>query len=461
MFGPGGAGTGMALSPDGRTLATAEMEFQQGKLSAYIRLVDLDAGKEIRRIAGTAGGVTGLAYSPSGKILAHGSSNAILLRDAATDKEVRKIKAPAGVSTLAFTSDGGTLAAYGRDQIIRLFETASGKEVRQFGEGMNLAGGGNAVVFTTFGGGAAQEFAFSPDGKTLVEGVGQVVRFWDVGSGKEVAQAAGHRGPVLTVGVAPDGKALASYGADHVVRRWDGATGKELGRFAAPPGTQNAAFAPDGRTVALAVGDTIRLHDTATGKELHQLKGHTNGTVALAFAPSGKVLASRGNADLRLHDAVKGTELRHINLPVEKVAMNPGGIRGGAFVGGRALAFSPDGQTLAVHLATTPQFVRIGNPPQPAVPDTLRLWDVATGKEVRKITLPRAGTTSLAYSPDGRVLATEHADQTISLWEIASGKERAVWAARSPGRNLGQRRSSPSAVAASAPLAGRRRTRRP
>src|SRR5262249_8745625 len=63
--------------------------------------------------------------------------------------------------------------------------------------------------------------------------------------------------------------------------------------------------------------------------------------------------------------------------------------------------------------------------PAPAVPDTLRVWDVATGKEIRKITLPKAGTTSLAYSFDGRVLATENADQTVTLWEVVGGKERA------------------------------------
>src|SRR5262249_2191167 len=140
----------------------------------------------------------------------------------------------------------------------------------------------------------------------------------EVGTGKEQQLTGGHRGPVSALGMSPDGKTLASRGGDNVIRRWDAVTGKELGAFPTQVGTQSAAFSPDGRTVALGVGNTVRLIDVAGGKELHQLKGPANGSTALVFSPDGKVLAARGNTDIRLYEVARGVELKSITLPVNK-----------------------------------------------------------------------------------------------------------------------------------------------
>jgi WD40 repeat protein len=417
-------GAGMALSRDGKLLATAETDFNQGKVSSYVRVVEIDTGKEVRQI-NTPDGASAPAFSPDSKILAYGSGNAVVLTEAATGKDIRKLDVAAGVTTLAFAPDGKTLATRGRDQHIRLWEVDSGKNTQTLGEEI---GGvpGNVVVFFPFGIGGGQDVAFAPDGKSLAAGAGQVVRFWATDSGKEQSVGGGHRGPVTALVLSADGKTVVSHGADLVVRSWDADTGKELGRFTAPANALNAAFAPDGRTVALALADTVRLVEVATGKELHQLKGHPSGTVAMRFSPNGKVLATRGNTGIVLHDAATGEELRHIVLPGNK-AMNPGGGFGNFGVMGKAMAFSPDGQTLAAHVSGFQGGVLrpVGQPPVPPLADAVHVWDVATGKEVRKIMLPQTGTQSIAYSPDGRVLATENGDTTISLWEVASGKERA------------------------------------
>src|SRR5262249_2011586 len=150
---------------------------------------------------------------------------------------------------------------------------------------------------------------FSPDGKELAVGGASAVRFYDAGTGKEAAGTDGHRGPVTAVMGTADGKTVISRGADSTIRRWEAATGKELSKFTMPSGTTCVAVAPDGRTVALGNQDnSIRVHDATTGKELHKLSGPTNGAVALAFSPDGKTLAARETADtsIRVYDVEAG-----------------------------------------------------------------------------------------------------------------------------------------------------------
>ena len=140
------------------------------------------------------------------------------------------------------------------------------------------------------------------------------------------------------------------------------------------------------------------------------------------MAADGKTFVSRGNADntLRVFDVAKGTEPKQILLP--NINPNAGGtvvFRGGFTTGGLPIAFSPDGQHVAASLPS-------GQLPNRGQTDgSLRIFDINTGKEIRQITLPISRTISnLTYSPDGRVLATENLDQTVGLWEIASGRER-------------------------------------
>jgi RNA polymerase sigma factor (sigma-70 family) len=401
MAGPIGfnpASAGMAVSPDGKTLASAVVEAPLGGLSGYfVNLIDLESGKVTRQIE-ESDAVSAVAYSPNGKVLAYGTGLAILLRDAKTAKEIRKIKAPNHVTALAFSPDNKLVAAKAGDLLIRIWDAGTGQEIHKLGEGINNAGFMQPSLM--------QSFAFSPDSKFLVASAGSSLRMWDVGTGKEVPLSGGHQGPVTGFVVAPDGKTVVSRGGDKALR-WDAVTGKELGGFRLPLGTYSVAFTADSRTAALSIGERIHVVDAVTGKELRQLPGPGGKcAVALAFSPNGKVLASRGWSEIQLFDALHGTLLKQIALPAYQLPDPRAGIAGDN-VTTMTLAFSPDGQTLAG-----------------PVRDTLRFWDVTTAKEIGKSALPQAVTGMMAYSPDGRVLALENTDQTISLWETATGKER-------------------------------------
>jgi WD40 repeat protein len=401
----GGAGA-LAFSPDGKTLATVELEIDPQKTNPLVLLTEVDTGKEIRRIDALASPATAVAFSPDGNLLAIGIGTAIQLREPRTGNEIRQFNAP-GATALLFAADSKTLVAKTRDQVIRLWDAETGKPIRQFTDlaPAPVMAAPNPVALRL----AANEpvgLAISPDGKTVAAASDHTIRLWDATTGNEEGFGGGHRAPVTAVSIATDGKTLVSRGADRLVCCWNLTGGKQISNFREPAGTTCVAVSPDGKLVALGGGDAlIRVYDVATGKPFKQLKGHANGgTATLAFAPDGKTLASYGTTDIKLFDVTNGTELRRIALRVENPA--PGGTivipARGPIVGGVGLAFSADSRTL---LAQTPGV----NPQLMMAPGAM-----PAGR----------GTGSLSPSPDGRVVAIENGDQTLSLWEVASGKER-------------------------------------
>jgi WD40 repeat protein len=423
----------LAFSPDGKLLATPEVLFDNGQVKTTVMLWEVATGKEIRQIdAGMGGGVPVLAFAPDGKALAYASFNGIHLCSPETGKEIRQVGPQRfGTTALVFSPDGQTLAASTMtDRRIQLYSVATGKVARELG-GETAAQGINQPFVGAFGGAASGGLAFSPDGKLVAAGAGSTVRFWAADTGKDAAKVSGHYGDITGLAVVPGDKLVASWAADNTVRLWDPDSGKERDKFAAPNGTVCAAFTPDARTVALGNSNgNVLLHDSASGKELHRLQGHQQGVGAVAFSPDGKTVASRGNLDdsIRLYETATGRELRVIGPPPPKNAGGAGQVFRviGPGVGRVGLAFSPDGTLIASPRAN--MGIAQGGVPPGGMPmqTTLHLWRVSTGKEVQKIVLPtQYSLVSFAFAPDGRVLATENADQTITLWEVASGKERA------------------------------------
>jgi WD40 repeat protein len=216
--------------------------------------------------------------------------------------------------------------------------------------------------------------AYSPDGKQVaVGGSDNKARIFDAASGKEVHLLAGHQGSTFVLPARPQ---LSDFGAP---------TGK-AGHVTA------IAYAPDGKLIATGGwDDAVRLWDPATGKQVRSIAAHASLVSAVAFGKDGKILATRGGLDglVRLWDPVTGKELRTI----ENVSRRSS-----------ALTFSPDGKTLAIGDAKA-----------------VSLVDPETGKETKSIA--HAGTTCLTFSSDGKTLATGGRDSTIRLWDVATGNE--------------------------------------
>jgi RNA polymerase sigma factor (sigma-70 family) len=459
----------LAFTPDGKVLVS-------GGAGRGLVLWDAATGREIRQLARSTDAYR-LAISPDGKVLASAYQvPSVDLWDLQTGGKVREFPGTqGGVSmTFAFSPDGTLLAFGGHDHLVHLVDLTSGRELRQ------LRGHESSVMAV----------AFAPEGKTLASGsLDKTVRLWDPVTGRERTRLTGHTNYVLGVAFLPDGKTLASVGEGEAVRLWDVGRGTEVRALEAPnaPGAVSLAISPDGHLLASGHKDgRIRLWDPATGRELRHWRAHAFYQVsALAFAPDAKTLASGGHVDssVRLWDPATGQERLPFDGPRNWVAWlyftadgrsvelgsrdatvrrwDWAADRERILVTGEApylnlSCFSPDGRVRASannqdHTITVWDDPRtskgrvLGKHPGNVAALALsadarllatggdggevRLWDVRAGKELRLI---RAGQVigSLAFSPDGKTLATGAGtfgagqlwSPTIRLWDVATGK---------------------------------------
>lgn len=433
-LGPRNAIELFAFSPDKKTLAVTTRP--QGALpltpallraSGSISLHDAANGTALRQIQAHQildpqgqDRITALVFSPDGQTLASAASDkTIRLWEVATGKERQSFPADSyAVGSLAFAPDGKSLAWANSAGLIRTWDLQTGKA-------SNRHDGHPGVVTSV---------ALSLDRKTLITaGADATIRFWETATGKELRRFEGHHGPIVSMHLSRDGKVLASVSpADKTVRVWELSTGKELQRFRASTPFCDAAWLPDSRTLAIRRYDDSAVYfcDVATGQETRKIEktwshigmnypanveGVDRGGV-LDVSPDGKMLVTSVpfcSGTFHLWDTATGKELP---------GMSPDHNHG---VMVKCAVFSPDSRTL---LKTRSQYE-----------STIHVWDIATRKERQhfgghfqvkdpdgeELEVPRYLTiTQLAISPNGRTLATACGDPTIRLWDIATGKER-------------------------------------
>ncbi len=559
----------IALSPDGRLLAVVTVSYGASMKSIEhkrrVSVWDVSTGKRVQHLEIDSTRIVGLgadafpvavvAFSPDGSWLAVRSKMSMKIWEVATGKEIKTLATPRGITTqddpafgsftnkFAFSFDRRTLSLGGEANGVRLVETASTNTLR------TLRGHEGNIVAV----------AFSGDDKLLASsGVDNEIKLWDVASGTEIRTFKGSAMPVNDIAFARDGKSLALAGqegisfwelttggvrralspeSDYVrsmknltnrggilspdgrflmagssgeptVKLWEVTTGRELRNVQLTAGKVlgNAAFSATGSTIAvlevdkpkpppdpsassppnptgmpdgvsmpdtskimemarkdpkkmqaamkqaqeaMAKGDfsagmqvmeslglmptkananpnRLRILEATSGRQLSAAplpggfmneitSGSAMATSSLAFSPDGRVLASvlGFNSPIQITDVSTGQPLQSLKTPYS--------------LGVNSLAWSPDGKLLASSAwGTKKGFNNADSANDFSFEDmtfSIKLWNPQTAAEVMTLPGHNNMVMHLAFSPDGRLLASGGYDNIIKIWEVSSGRE--------------------------------------
>lgn len=333
-------------------------------------------------------------------------SGLLLGADPVPSRRVLVLQAPpvVSVNSVAVSPDGSLIATAAGDGV-RLYDARTGALLRAIGNAGD------------------RKVAFAPDGRTLAaagfhleeafSSPSLLLGIYDVHTGRRVQTLAGHtEWETYAVAFSPDGKLLASAGADKQILVWELVTGTLRHRIATLRFPVTAlAFSPDSAILASGGGDkTIRLWDAATGRLRRSLQGHRDWVCTLAFAPDGQTIAS-GSCDWAYHRG-RNTAFfagRDPGCESQCLVWNTatGALQRTINQPGRLLsvAFAPGGKSLACGIGKDVQ-----------------LYDLGTDTPGRVVASHDFDVTSVAFTRDGGAVISGSHDHTVKRTNLATGQ---------------------------------------
>lgn len=248
--------------------------------------------------------------------------------------------------------------------------------------------------------------AISPDSHTLASGSDDKnIKLWDLNTKKVLASLSGHSQAVKSVAFSPDGKILASASDDKTIKLWQVETLEEICTLLGHAHTvKSVAFSPDGQILASGSWDkTIKLWDIYTGKEICTITGHQLQVNSVAFSPQGQLLASASyDRTIRLWQ-IEGSQKEIQNRPCYSLLSTLSGHAWAVLT----VAFSPDGKILATG----------------SDDNTIKLWEVNTGQLICTLVGHSWSVVAVAFTADGETLLSASCDKTVKLWRVSTAEE--------------------------------------
>lgn len=417
----GGYGTVISFSPDGRFLATPKEE--NGNIYFPIHVCDAQTGKLLfSRIEDSDERVGAVAYSPDNKTLAACDSDSIYLWDTDDTESKATFRAPdTSFHVLAFSPNGKLLASGCSDGSVRLWnatvkQEGLGGKIGKYLPTLMLKGYKNRVSFLTF----------SPDGKMLLSGSWDgTIRAWDTTTGAKLYTCPGHIKGIRDLTVPQGESKLVSLTSDYgQLHQWDLNKGYQLS-FTYFGFVNPATISPSATTLVVDNFSkrNIRLWDILDTRYRASLKGHGYSPMIMhietAFSIDEKMIASSPTRDMLgvIHLWEIGSQSKSFLkrlLPLTNTIRPKHTLEGHVGVI-RTLAFSPDGKTLA----------------SGGDGETINLWDLDTLTIRTKLAVEKNNTKQIAFSSDGKMLANRGGSR-IYCWDAATGKQFSTWSSK-PG----------------------------
>lgn len=420
--------TSVTFSPDGLSLASSDTN---GKIQIW----DAVNGQQLFFCQGHNSWVWNVAFAPNAPVLAScGQDHTIKLWNTSNGECFKTLHGHSNIVTeIAFSPDGQLIASSSTDRTVKIWNSVTGESIQTLE-------GHSACVWSV---------DFHPKGQLLASAAeDNTIKLWNLETGSCVQTLQGHQYWVKAIAFSPNGKILASSSFDSTVKIWDWQTGECLKTLLGHNSVVTSlAFSPQGdHLVTGSYDQSVKIWDIATGKCLDTLQKHTNRVWSVAFHPQGKLVVSGGDDHaIKVWELQRGKCIKTLqgnSNAIYAIAYSDQSDRRNLLASGHedqtiklwnlninapqtlepdlqpfqvlrghsdrilSVAFSPNGQMLASGSADR----------------TIRLWNPHTGKSLKTLQGHRSWVWGIAISPDNKFLASGSYDHTVKVWDLESGE---------------------------------------
>ncbi len=382
----------IAFSPDGNYIISSAGA--GGRNYGEIKLWSVDSGNEMRSFTGYSGSIRSVAFLSNNKqFLSAGDDTFIRLWDIESGNVIRIFQGHNyPVKSISVTQDDSLIVSgsgdYSNHGQIIVWDTHSGKPLRFYNE-MNDK---------------VSSVCFSPNKKVFISCVQSITKenhpvLYDIHSPNKLREFIGHKNFLSQVCFSPKENTILSSDDAGNVKLWDVDSGKEIRSF---HGFNNSVhsvdISSDGSKIISGGGNLfspkMNIWKTEGYSTTHNLIGHTNIISNVMFSPDGeKIYSGSWDGYIKLWNSSKGDELKSIKANKGEVTfdISPNGeyiISGGIYAGGRL--------------------------------DSLRYWEIESGKQLFSVLGTKTLISSLKFAPDGKTFLSGDWDGQVSLWNVAN-----------------------------------------